>query len=80
MVKFVPHFVIALSILLVEPHNINHRLRVFLLLLFRDTVFLQQPLPFLREASELTGLIVIANVRNVHGVLRGGDLDASGGA
>ena len=80
MVELVPHLIIALGILLVESHNINHGLWMLLLFLFRDAVFLQQPLPFLREASELTGLVVIANVRNVHRILWGGDLDASGGA
>lgn len=80
MIELVPHFVVAASILFIEPHNVNHGLGVFFLFLLRDTVFLQETLPFLGKAGELAGLVIIAHMSDMYWVLWGRNLDASRGA
>jgi hypothetical protein len=78
VIELVPHLIIPPSILLVEPHDIDHGLRVFLLLLLGDSTLLQQTLPFFRQTGELARLVVIADMSNMDGILGGGDLDATG--
>lgn len=77
MVEFVPNLIIAAGIFLVEPHDVDHSLRVLLLLLFGDAVLLQQALPFFRQARKLAGLIVVTNVSDVDGILGCRYLDAA---
>lgn len=76
VVELVPDFVISASVFLVESHNVDHGLRVLLLLLLGDTVLLQESLPFFRQAGELASLIVVAHVGDMNRVFGGGDLDA----
>jgi hypothetical protein len=78
VVELVPDFVISASVFLVKSHDIDHRLRMLLLLLLGDTVFLQEPLPFFRQPGELAGPVVVAHVRDVNRVFGGGDLDTPG--
>ena len=66
-----PNFIVAIAagVLFVEAHNIHHSLRVFLLFLLRDTILLKQALPFFGKTSELTGLIIVADVGDVDWIL-----------
>ena len=80
VVELVPDLVIATGVLLVEAHDVDHGLGMFLLLLLGDAALLQQALPLLGQAGELAGPVVIADVGDMDGILGGGDLDASGRA
>lgn len=78
IIELVPYLIIiSTCVLFVESHNIHHCLWVFLLFLLGDTIFLQQPLPFLWQTGELTGLVIISHVRYMHRVLRGRNLDVA---
>lgn len=81
VIELVPDFiVVATSILLVETHDVHHSLRVFLLLLLRDSVLLQQPLPLLGETGELASLVIIADMGDMDWILWGRDLHVARGA
>lgn len=80
MIEFVPDFIVSASILLVESHDVDHGLRMLLLFLLRDTILLQQSLPFLGKTGELASLVIVAHMSNMDWVFRGGNLGASGRA
>lgn len=80
VIEFVPYLiVVTTSILFVESHDIHHGLGVFFLLLLRNPVLLQQPLPLLGQTRELPGLIIIADMGDMDRVLRGRNFDVSWG-
>ena len=76
MIELVPDcLVVVAGRFLVEPHDIHHGLRMFLLLLLGNPVLLQQSLPFPWQAGELPGPIVVSNVGYVHWIRGGRDLE-----